>query len=103
FDTKKYEIPVDSKWNRVALVDALLNAQHTDGGWTYDSASSKDSASSVDVTGMVLSALAPYQDREDVKPAVQKAVAYLYNEQLENGGFSADGQENSNSVAQAII
>ncbi|EEK78104.1 DUF4430 domain-containing protein [Bacillus cereus] len=103
FDTKKYEIPVESKWNRVALVDALLNAQHTDGGWTYDSASSKDSASSVDVTGMVLSALAPYQDRPDVKPAVEKAVAYLYNEQLENGGFSADGQENSNSVAQAII
>ncbi|MDF4756646.1 hypothetical protein P3527_27730, partial [Vibrio parahaemolyticus] len=44
FDTKKYEVPVNSKWNRVALVDALLNAQHTDGGWTYDSASSKDSA-----------------------------------------------------------
>ncbi|KXY12248.1 DUF4430 domain-containing protein [Bacillus sp. FSL K6-0067] len=103
FDTKKYEVPVDSKWNRVALVDAILNAQHTDGGWTYDSASGKDSASSVDVTGMVLSALAPYQDRADVKPAVQKAVAYLYNEQLENGGFSADGQENSNSAAQAII
>lgn len=95
---RKYEIPVDSKWNRVALVDALLNAQHTDGGWTYDSASSKDSASSVDVTGMVLSALAPYQEREDVKPAVQKAVAYIYNEQLENGGFSADGQVNSNSL-----
>lgn len=103
FDTKKYEVPVNSKWNRVALVDALLNAQHTDGGWTYDSASSKDSASSVDVTGMVLSALAPYQDRPDVKPAVEKAVAYLYNEQLENGGFSADGQENSNSAAQVII
>ncbi|MEH0977029.1 DUF4430 domain-containing protein [Bacillus mobilis] len=103
FDTKKYEVPVNSKWNRVALVEALLNAQHTDGGWTYDSASSKDSASSVDVTGMVLSALAPYQDRPDVKPAVGKAVAYLYKEQLENGGFSADGQENSNSVAQAII
>ncbi|WP_144612008.1 DUF4430 domain-containing protein [Bacillus cereus] len=103
FDTKKYEVPVNSKWNRVALVDALLNAQHTDGGWTYDSASSKDSASSVDVTGMVLSALAPYQDRPDVKPAVEKAVAYLYKEQLDNGGFSADGQENSNSVAQAII
>ncbi|PEN63975.1 DUF4430 domain-containing protein [Bacillus wiedmannii] len=103
FDTKKYEVPVNSKWNRVALVDALLNSQHTDGGWTYDSASSKDSASSVDVTGMVLSALAPYQDRPDVKTAVEKSVAYLYKEQLENGGFSADGQENSNSVAQAII
>ncbi|HFJ9295592.1 TPA: DUF4430 domain-containing protein [Bacillus cereus] len=103
FDTKKYEIPVESKWNRVALVEALLNNQHTDGGWTYNSSGSKDSASSVDVTGMVLSALAPYQERSDVKPAIQKAVAYLYNEQLKNGGFSADGQENSNSTAQAII
>jgi len=103
FDTKKYEIPVESKWNRVALVEALLNNQHTGGGWTYNSSGSKDSASSVDVTGMVLSALAPYQERSDVKPAIQKAVAYLYNEQLQNGGFSADGQENSNSTAQAII
>ncbi|UFH95802.1 DUF4430 domain-containing protein [Bacillus toyonensis] len=103
FDTNKYEIPVEAKWNRVALVDAILNTQHTDGGWTYTSSGSKDSASSVDVTGMVLSALAPYQDRPDVKPAVQKAVAYLYNEQLKNGVFSADGQENSNSTAQAII
>ncbi|HDR7795130.1 TPA: DUF4430 domain-containing protein [Bacillus luti] len=103
FDTKKYEIPVESKWNRVALVDALLQSQHTDGGWTYDSTSSKDSASNVDVTAMVLSALAPYQDRPDVKPAIQKAVAYLYDNQLENGGFAADGQENSNSTAQAII
>ncbi|WIG39940.1 DUF4430 domain-containing protein [Bacillus toyonensis] len=103
FDTNKYEIPVEAKWNRVALVDAILNTQHTDGGWTYTSSGSKDSASSLDVTGMVLSALAPYQDRSDVKPAVQKAVAYLYNEQLKNGGFSADGQENSNSTAQAII
>ncbi|PER51632.1 cell wall anchor protein [Bacillus thuringiensis] len=103
FDTKKYEILVESKWNRVALVEALLNNQHTDGGWTYNSSGSKDSASSVDVTGMVLSALAPYQERSDVKPAIQKAVAYLYNEQLQNGGFSADGQENSNSTAQAII
>ncbi|PHD74118.1 DUF4430 domain-containing protein [Bacillus toyonensis] len=103
FDTNKYEIPVEAKWNRVALVDAILNTQHTDGGWTYTSSGSKDSASSVDVTGMVLSALAPYQERPDVKPAVQKAVAYLYNEQLKNGGFSADGQENSNSTAQAII
>lgn len=51
-------------------------------GWrlTYDSASGKDSASSVDVTGMVLSALAPYQDRADVKPAVQKlSHTYIMN------------------------
>ncbi|MGE7852299.1 DUF4430 domain-containing protein [Bacillus paramycoides] len=103
FDTKKYEVPVEAKWNRVALVQALLQAQHTDGGWTYDSSSKKESASNIDVTGMVLAALAPYQEQQDVKPVIQKAVDYLYKQQLDNGGFAADGQENSNSTAQAII
>ncbi|PGY10421.1 DUF4430 domain-containing protein [Bacillus cereus] len=102
-DTKKYEVPAEAKWNRAALVQALLQAQHTDGGWTYDSSSSKESASNVDVTSMVLAALAPYQEQQDVKPAIQKAVDYLYKQQLGNGGFAADGQENSNSTAQAII
>ncbi|OJD62272.1 DUF4430 domain-containing protein [Bacillus sp. NH11B] len=102
-DTKKYEVPAEAKWNRAILVQALLNTQHTDGGWTYDSSSSKESASSVDVTSMVLAALAPYQDQADVKPSIQKAVDYLYKQQLGNGGFAADGQENSNSTAQAII
>ncbi|MGN7195834.1 DUF4430 domain-containing protein [Bacillus mycoides] len=102
-DTKKYEIPAEAKWNRAALVQALLQAQHTDGGWTYDSSSSKESVSNVDVTSMVLAALAPYQDQADVKPAIQKAGDYLYKQQLGNGGFAADGQENSNSTAQAII
>ncbi|HDR3889184.1 TPA: DUF4430 domain-containing protein [Bacillus cereus] len=102
-DTKKYEVPAEAKWNRAALVQALLQAQHTDGGWTYDSSSNKESASNVDVTSMVLAALAPYQEQQDVKPAIQKAVDYLYKQQLGNGGFAADGQENSNSTAQAII
>ncbi|OFD58152.1 cell wall anchor [Bacillus mycoides] len=102
-DTKKYEVPAEAKWNRATLVQALLQAQHTDGGWTYDSSSSKESASNVDVTSMVLAALAPYQEQQDVKPAIQKAVDYLYKQQLGNGGFAADGQENSNSIAQAII
>ncbi|WP_283751112.1 DUF4430 domain-containing protein [Bacillus cereus] len=102
-DTKKYEVPAEAKWNRATLVQALLQAQHTDGGWTYDSSSSKESASNVDVTSMVLAALAPYQEQQDVKPAIQKAVDYLYKQQLGNGGFAADGQENSNSTAQAII
>ncbi|MGH0429317.1 DUF4430 domain-containing protein [Bacillus hominis] len=102
-DTKKYEVPAEAKWNRAALVQALLNTQHTDGGWTYDSSSSKESASNVDVTSMVLAALAPYQEQAEVKPAIQKAVDYLYKQQLGNGGFAADGQENSNSTAQAII
>ncbi|MED4651183.1 DUF4430 domain-containing protein [Bacillus pseudomycoides] len=102
-DTKKYEVPAGAKWNRAALVKEILNGQHTDGGWTYNVESSKKEASNIDVTGMVLSALAPYQKQLEVKQAVKKAVKYLSNKQLNTGGFEADGQENSNSVAQAII
>ncbi|WP_017151726.1 DUF4430 domain-containing protein [Bacillus bingmayongensis] len=102
-DTKKYEVPAGAKWGRAALVKEILNAQHTDGGWTYNVESSKEEASNIDVTGMILSALAPYQKQPEVKQAVDKAVQYLSNKQLNTGGFEADGQENSNSVAQAII
>ncbi|MDZ5610029.1 DUF4430 domain-containing protein [Bacillus pseudomycoides] len=102
-DTKKYEVPAGAKWDRAALVKEILNAQHTDGGWTYNVESSKEEASNIDVTGMILSALAPYQKQPEVKQAVDKAVQYLSNKQLNTGGFEADGQENSNSVAQAII
>ncbi|WP_243523205.1 DUF4430 domain-containing protein [Bacillus pseudomycoides] len=102
-DTKKYEVPAEAKWNRAALVKQILNAQHTDGGWTYNVESNKKEASSIDVTGMVLSALAPYQKQPEVKKVVDKAVKYLSTKQLNTGGFEADGQENSNSVAQAII
>ncbi|PFK43290.1 cell wall anchor protein [Bacillus cereus] len=102
-DTKKYEVPVGAKWNRAALVKEILQTQHTDGGWTYNAEGNKKEASSVDVTGMVLSALSPYQKQPEVKRAVEKAVKYLSSKQLSTGGFEADGQENSNSVAQAII
>ncbi|MEN1936530.1 DUF4430 domain-containing protein [Paenibacillus sp. 102] len=102
-DTKKYEVPAGAKWNRAALVKEILNAQHTDGGWTYSVGSGKEEASNIDVTGMVLSALAPYQKQPEVKQALDKAVQYVANKQLSTGGFEADGQENSNSVSQAII
>ncbi|MBC6971180.1 DUF4430 domain-containing protein [Bacillus sp. Xin] len=102
-DTKKYEVPAGARWNRAALVKEILNAQHTDGGWTYSVGSGKEEASNIDVTGMVLSALAPYQKQPGVKQALDKAVQYLANQQLSTGGFEADGQENANSVAQAII
>ncbi|MDM5155499.1 DUF4430 domain-containing protein [Bacillus sp. DX1.1] len=102
-DTKKYEVPVDAKWNRDTLVKAILASQHTDGGWTYNVQSSKKDASNVDVTGMVLSALAPYKQQPEVKKSIGKAVQFLSKKQTKTGGFLADGKENSNSVSQAII
>ncbi|MGF9966072.1 DUF4430 domain-containing protein [Bacillus rhizoplanae] len=100
-DTKKYDVPADAKWNRDTLVNAILKSQHTDGGWAY--MGKLEEPSDVDVTGMVFSALAPYQDQAEVKQALDKAKQYLASTQTGKGGFTSGGVENANSVAEVVL
>ncbi|MCP1124221.1 DUF4430 domain-containing protein [Bacillus sp. 3103sda1] len=100
-DTKKYDVPVDAKWNRDTLVNAILKSQHTDGGWAY--MGKLEEPSDADVTGMVFSALAPYQDQAEVKQALDKAKQYLASIQTDKGGFTSGGVENVNSVAEVVL
>ncbi|WP_440603957.1 DUF4430 domain-containing protein [Bacillus sp. GB_SG_008] len=100
-DTKKYDVPVDAKWNRDTLVNAILKSQHTDGGWAY--MGKLEEPSDADVTGMVFSALAPYQDQAEVKQALDKAKQYLASIQTDKGGFTSGGVENGNSVAEVVL
>ncbi|CAG9614336.1 hypothetical protein BACCIP111899_03563 [Bacillus rhizoplanae] len=100
-DTKKYDVPADAKWNRDTLVNAILKSQHTDGGWAY--MGKLEEPSDADVTGMVFSALAPYQDQAEVKQALDKAKQYLASIQTDKGGFTSGGVENANSVAEVVL
>ncbi|MDP7978179.1 DUF4430 domain-containing protein [Bacillus sp. WLY-B-L8] len=100
-DTRKYEVPANAKWNRDALINAILKLQHTDGSWAY--MGNLEEPGDADVTGMALVALAPYQDQAEVKQALEKAKKYLASTQTGKGGFSSGGVENANSVAQAIL
>ena len=54
---------------RQQCVDAIVSAQHNDGGWSLVTA--KAQPSNVDITGMTLTALYPYRDQ----PAVAEAGA----------------------------
>ncbi|MBE7009967.1 MAG: DUF4430 domain-containing protein, partial [Ruminococcaceae bacterium] len=81
------------------LVDALLDAQiDENGGWTaWETAEA-------DATGMAILALAKYyNDNADVKNAVDKAVSYLSEVQLSNGGFGGTWGENANNSACVIM
>ena len=100
-DTKKYDVPADAKWNRDTLVNAILKSQHTDGGWAY--MGKLEEPSDTDVTGMVFSALAPYQNQAEVKQALEKAKQYLASTQTDKGGFTSGGVENANSVAEVVL
>lgn len=79
-------------------VIAEINAfQLEDGGWAITG-----EYGDVDVTAMVLQALAPYYNEEAVKTAVDNALTLLSERQLESGDFSSYGVPCAESTAQVI-
>lgn len=97
-DSGKFDVPANALWTRDRLIKTILNNRTFDKGWDY----AGDKADP-DMTGMALTALAPYRDRDDVKLAVEEAIDKLSSMQNENGGFSSWGTENSESSCQVII
>ncbi|WLR42718.1 DUF4430 domain-containing protein [Bacillus carboniphilus] len=100
-DSKNYETPEDALWNRDQLIDSILSLQHTDGGWSFSG--NMDEESDPDMTGMVLTALAPYQNHQKVKNGIEKATTFIQSIQTDAGGFISNDQENSLSTAQVLM
>ena len=86
---------------RQQCVDAILAAQHDDGGWALSA--NLTYASDPDITGMALTALYPYRDQTAVAEACAEAFACLSGLQHENGTFASGGAECSESCAWVII
>lgn len=104
FDSYDYEIPVNDKANdqvtREKLIQHLLDSQLENGGWALSGRGYDP-----DITGMAIQALAPYYEtNEDVKVAVDEALAMLSEIQADNGGFSGvqDGTS-SESCVQVLV
>lgn len=101
-DSGHYEVPAapegTTQTSREALVAYLLEAELPEGGWTLSG-----STADVDITAMVLQALANYQSEEEVKNAVERGLNTLSTLQLADGGFGSWGTVNSESCAQVII
>ena len=86
---------------RQQCVDAIVSAQHNDGGWSLVTA--KTQPSNVDITGMTLTALYPYRDQPAVAEACAEAFTWLSESQLDNGGFPYGSGETSESCVWAIV
>ncbi|MBO7405386.1 MAG: terpene cyclase/mutase family protein, partial [Clostridia bacterium] len=81
-----------------SAVDALLEAECADGGWTI-----LGTVADTDVTAMAVQALAPHADDPEVKDALERAVDLLAGRQHEDGdcvGFG--GAINPESTAQVL-
>lgn len=101
-DSKNYEVPEDAVNTRAKLIDWLLTFQTADGGFCLSG-----SSTSVDMTGMILQALAPYNSENfpAVQTAFAKAVSWLKSQMGAAAGF-ADGsayKENCCTTAQVLI
>lgn len=101
-DSKNYEIPANTagttQATREMYVDYILSKESEGGGWSLSGG-----AAEVDLTAMVLQALAKYQGREDVADATQRALDFISAQQNENGGFVSYDVESSETVAQVIV
>lgn len=87
-------IPADAKWNREAIIAEVLRYQNANGGFGLTS----NKGASVDMTAMALQALANYQNRPQVKAAINRALAYLKNEQKDDFGYGT-----AESTAQVLL
>ena len=100
-DSGDYDIPkvsgVANKTTRQKLINGILEAQLADGGWALSG-----SKSDPDLTGMALTALAPYKSQKKVSAAIDKAIDCLSAMQLEDGSFATFGDRTAESCAQVI-
>ena len=88
-------------------ITEILRRQLSDGGWNLTAGANgipgSGEKADPDITGMALQALAKYQDKPEVKAAVDKALSFLSASQDKDGGYSSWGSMNSESVVQVLV
>ena len=101
-DSGNYELPENTvgttQATRELYVDHIVNAQTVEGGWSLGGGEAE-----IDLTAMALQALAKYQDRKDVKEAIEKGLALLSDKQNEKGGYGEGATAGSESVSQVLV
>ncbi len=97
-DSKNYTVPKNAKLSRMDIVNQILDKELENGGFAITG-----SVMDVDVTAIVLQALAPYYDNNNVKLTVNRCIEKLSQLQQNSGAYRSLGKENAESTAQVII
>lgn len=96
-DCGGYEIPKGSRYTRESILELLVAEQHEDGSFGFGE------RSDVDMTAMVLHALAPYSGDPKIKAVIDGGIEFLSKEQNGDGSYSGMDMKTSESISQVII
>lgn len=98
-DSRHYSVPEEAKWSRDSLIEMLLLFQDESGGFTLTD------TTDVDMTGMIMQALAPYRTEQypKVQAAFEKALTWLQEQMTTEAGFAANKAYNENSCTTAQV
>lgn len=98
----RYEIPAVEAGATQAtvenIIDYILEKEIAAGGWDWFTTNPD-----VDLTAMVLQALAPYRSNTQVNTAVERGLTVLSMLQNPDGSYASWGTTNSCSIAQVIV
>ncbi len=97
-DSAAYVLPEGATATREGYVQELLNKELPGGGWAFFG-----STADVDMTAMVIQALAPYCEQTEVKAAVERGLTVLSGLQQADGGYESWGTACSESPAQVLL
>ena len=82
---------------RALYIEHILSAQKSDGGFSLSG-----DKGDADMTAMALQALAKYKDDKKINESIEKALVWLSENQLDNGGYATVGEETCESSAQVL-
>lgn len=93
-------VPEGAVYDTATIVQNLLACQAADGSFALSAGST---TGSVDLTGMALAALGSHRDDPAIRQSIEAALAYLSENQDDDGGFSAEGESTSESCSMVIV
>lgn len=98
-DSKNYKVPKNAETDREKMIRILLKAELPGGGFALFGDNPD-----IDITSIVVQALAPYKNRSDVKTVLNKCIDILSHGQDSTGGYkSFSNQISCESTAQVIL
>ena len=98
-DSKDYATPKNAELNRDKIIDKILSYELENGGYALFG-----NGADIDITSIVLQALAPYKSKAKVKSSINNCLKILTKRQDSSGAFkSFSGKITAESTAQVII